>query len=74
MWGKPEEKVNIGKTKEVLESFTACAQWYKEKKAAGFSGCGGVEDTPLNSLQELLWCVFGIHPAKVVTKVCKGVA
>ena len=74
MWGKVKEEVDVGKGEQVLKAFTASAQWYKEKKAAGFGGSGCVEDTPLKGLQKLCWSVFGIHPTEIVAKMCKGVA
>ena len=74
MWRKAEKKVDVREGKEVLEGFTALAQWYKQKKAAGLGGGGGIEDTPLEGLQELFWGVFRVDPTKVVAKVCEGIA
>jgi hypothetical protein len=58
----------------VLEGFPASAQWYKQKKSAGFGCSGSVEDTPLESLQELGWCVLRVDPTEVVAEVCECIA
>jgi len=50
VWGKAKEKVDIREREEVLKGFTAFSQWYKQKKAAGLGGGGGIEDTPLEGL------------------------